>query len=128
MVVEILSINTAFFSFLFFSWEGAWVLYIMCIGAKLQYKPLYIHCKFILGITFLCSCNYKVILQRILKLSGSIISFLVYITMPWSKPVLKAHAIKAKIARYYTMQFGNIREIEFYTVSPSLSPACSPTA
>ena len=40
-----------FFPF-FFSWEGAWVLYIMCIGAKLQYKPLYIHCKFILGITF----------------------------------------------------------------------------
>ena len=28
------------------------MLYIMCIGAKLQYKPLYIHCKFILGITF----------------------------------------------------------------------------
>ena len=27
------------------------MLYIMCIGAKLQYKPLYIHCKFILGIT-----------------------------------------------------------------------------
>ena len=69
------------------------MLYIMCIGAKLQYKLLYIHCKFIMGITFLCSCNYTVILQRILKLSGSIISFLVYITMPWSKPVLKAHAV-----------------------------------
>ena len=69
------------------------MLYIMCIGAKLQYKLLYIHCKFIVEITFLCSCNYMVILQRILKLSGSIISFLVYITMPWSKPVLKAHAV-----------------------------------
>ena len=31
--------------------------------------------------------------------------------------VLKAHAVKAKIARYYTMQFGNlIREIEFTTL------------
>ena len=48
------------------------MLYIMCIGAKLQYKPLYIHCKFILGILFLCSCNYTVILQRFLKLSGSV--------------------------------------------------------
>ena len=45
-----------------------------------------------------------------------IISFLVYITMLWNKPVLKAHAVKAKIARYYTMQFGNIREIEFTTL------------
>ena len=30
--------------------------------------------------------------------------------------ILKAHAVKAKIARYYTMQFGNIREIEFTTL------------
>ena len=123
------------FFFPFFSWEGAWVLYIMCIGANYNtnHSTFTVNSFWESQFFFLCSCNYTVILQRILKLSGSIISFLVYITMPWSKPVLKAHAVKAKIGRYYWYHaVCNIREIEFittlYGISLPLSPACSPTA
>ena len=42
--------------------------------------------------------------------------------MPWSKPVLKAHAVKAKIARYYWYHaVCNIREIEFITTLYGIS-------
>ena len=102
MVVEILL--PFFLSFFFFMGGGLGVVHHVYRG------KITIHFTFTVNSfwesLFLCSCNYTVILQRFLKLSGSIISFLVYITMLWSKPVLKAHAVKAKIARYYTMQFG----------------------
>ena len=51
MVVETLSLNTAFFfSPFFFMGGGLGVVHHVYRG-KLQYKPLYIHCKFILRIT-----------------------------------------------------------------------------